>query len=346
MDEAGVLRALKQWRDRSHHRHFTTRRTADISVISHIASFDGPMSSDAFVLALRALDAPVFLDDRGTATSLGTEFTATTADGKSVLVTQLSPALIGRVTKPDAFVRAVEQAGYEGAGITESGELYFLEIPPRGASLATRLAATGPIPAPELITIARGAADRLTDGSVHGLITPSTVHVAVDGGVSLRWRGLATALHAAGVDAATIAAELDAAEYLAPELQRGSAFDVRTDIFALGATLYAALTGRPPFGGRTTATVMAVVLADDGAPVTTVSGTLTTALVRAIEQDPADRWHDMEQFRDALGKSEHNQTGDRHPPRASSAPRRGCALAALTVAGAGLLSWIAAHYIS
>ena len=304
------------------------------------------MSPDDFVLALRALDAPVFLDDRGTATPLGTEFTATTSDGKSVLVTQLSPALNGRVAKPDAFVRAIEQAGYEGAGVTESGQLYFLELPPRGVSLATRLTATGPVPATEVIPIARAATDLLARGTVHGLITPSTIHVAPDGGVSLRWVGLAPALYAAGADAAAIAEELDAAVYFAPELSRGAPFDVRTDIFALGATLYAALTGRPPFGGRTTATVMAVVLADDGAPATTASGTLTAALVRAIEQDPADRWHDMGQFRDALGKSDRDDTSRRDTPAARAAASRGCAPAVLIAAAAGLLTWMAMRYIS
>jgi hypothetical protein len=301
------------------------------------------MSPDDFVLALRALDAPVFLDDHGVPSPLGIEFTATTSDGRNVLVTQLSATLNGRVTTPDAFVRTLERSGYQGAGITESGQLYFLELPPRGGSLAERLARVGPVPAAEVLAIARSAIDALAGAPPHGLITPSTLRVAADGTVSFRWPGLALALRAAGVDVATLAEELDATMYFAPEVARGAPFDVHTDIFALGVTLYTALTGRPPFGGRTTATMMAVVLADDGAPATSATGTLTAALLRAIEQEPADRWHDLPQFRDALGGAA--TTGPRTPERVV-APRRGCTgTAAMFVVG-GLVLWGVSKYIS
>lgn len=304
------------------------------------------MSPDDFVLALRALEAPVFLDDHGVPSPAGMEFTATTSDGRNVLVTQLSPALNGRVTDPDGFVRAIERSGYQGAGITESGQLYFLELPPRGMPLAHRLASAGPVPATELLGIARAATTLLADAAAqpHGLITPSTVYVAEDGSVSLRWHGLATALRAAGVDAASIAHELGAESFLAPELRHGAPLDARTDVFALGATIYAALTGRPPFGGRTTATVMAVVLADDGAPATTATGTLTAALLRAIEHEPADRWHDLRQFHDAL--SPVSSESRRSSAEPATAARHGCARTATLVIGGGLVLWAVSQYIS
>jgi serine/threonine protein kinase len=307
------------------------------------------MSPDDFVLALRALDAPVFLDDHGVAGPLGIEFAATTSDGRSVLVTQLSPALNREATDPDAFVRSIERAGYragyQGAGITESGQLYFLELPPRGTSIAQRLAATGPVPAAELLDIARAACAVLAvpDATPHGLLTPSTVLVDTEGRVSLRWARMLSALRAGGVDIPTLARELGATEFLAPELLRGTPVDAHADVFALGTTLYAALTGRPPFGGRTTATVMAVVLADGGAPATTATGTLTTALLRAIEQDPADRWHDPQQFREALGGHAASRL---LPAEAISRSRRGCRRrAAVVLAISALVLWAAVKYI-
>ena len=301
------------------------------------------MSPDDFILALRALDAPVFLDDHGRKSPLGTEFTATTSDGRNVLVTQLSAALNSRVTDPDAFVRGLEGAGYQGAGITESRQLYFLELPPRGAPLVERLAKIGPIPAAELLPIARASVGAV-GSAPHGLITPTTMYIAAGGSVSFRWPGLALALRAAGVDVATLATELDAALYIAPEVQRGAAFDARADIFALGVTLYAALTGRPPFGGRTTAMTMAVVLADDGAPVTTVTGTLTTALLRAIEQEPADRGRDLDQLRAALGAAPDETR--RAPGARAAVRRRGCAGIAALLVGGGLVLWAVRRYIS
>jgi hypothetical protein len=302
------------------------------------------MSPDDFVLALRALDAPVFLDDQGIPSPIGVEFTATTSDGRNVLVTQLSVALNSAATDPDAFVRALERSGYQGAGITDSGQIYFLELPAPGRALGDRLASTGPVAATELLAIARSAIDALAGMPPHGLITPSTFRIADDGAVSFRWPGLVQAFRAAGVDVATIARELEATLYLAPEVQRGALPDARTDIFALGVTLYTALTGRPPFGGRTTATVMAVVLADGGAPATTATGALTTALLRAIEQNPADRWHDLGQFRDALGTA---PVGARRtPPERAVVAKRGCAGTVGIFIVGGLVLWAVSQYIS
>ena len=305
------------------------------------------MSPDDFALALRVLDAPVFLDDHGVAGPLGVEFTATTSDGKSVLVTQLSPALNSRVTNPDAFVRALERNGYQGAGITESGQLYLLELPPQGASLAQRLAASGPFPAAELLVVARAAVDVLArsgpDGEPHGMVTPSTLYTTGAGAVSFRWPGLLSALRAAGVDGATIGRELGITIFIAPEVQQGALLDARADVFALGATLYTALTGRPPFGGRTTATVMAAVLADDAAPSTIAADQLTAVLLRAIERDPGDRWNDIDHLREALGAS---LTPVRARPALGPAARRGCRGTALLVVAAGLVLWLVAQYIS
>ncbi|MFL5562308.1 MAG: hypothetical protein ACJ79K_12620 [Gemmatimonadaceae bacterium] len=302
------------------------------------------MSPDDFVLALRALDAPVFLDDHGVPSPLGTEFTATTSDGRSVVVTQLSTALNSRVTEPDAFVRTIERAGYQGAGITESGQLYFLELPPRGESLAARIAAKGPLAANELLAIGRAACTILVAAdSPHGLLTPSTIFVDTRGGVSLRWPRMTLALLAAGVDPRTVGATLEMTTFLAPELLDGAPFDARCDVFALGATLYTALTGRPPFGGRTTATVMAVVLADGGAPATTATAALTAAMLRAIEQEPADRWHDLQQFHDALGvKAEQRRPGTAERAVVSG---RGCAGRVAVIVSGILVLWAATKYI-
>jgi len=304
------------------------------------------MSPDEFILALRALDAPVFLDDHGVPGLLGVEFTATTSDGRSVLVTQLSPALNRLITNPDAFVRTIERAGYQGAGVTESGQLYFVELPLLGATIADRLAASGPIPATEVLGIARAVCDILAapGAAPHGLLIPSTIAIGAEHGVELRWPQMLFALRSAGIDTAALARELHATEFLAPELRRGGPIDVHADVFALGTTLYTALTGRPPFGGRTTATTMAVVLADGGAPAASGTGMLTAALVRAIENDPADRWHDLQQFRAALGGSPPLRASTKHQPSARS--RRGCGTrVAIVIGAAALVLWAASKYI-
>jgi serine/threonine protein kinase len=304
------------------------------------------MSPDDFALALRVLDAPLFLDNRGTPASFGVEYTATTSDGKSVLVTQLSPTLNSCVTNPDAFVRTLGRYGYQGAGITESGQLYYLELPPHGVSLAQRLASKGPLPAADLTAVARATIDVLMRlelrGEAHGMVTPDAVHLLDSGAVSLRWPGLMPALRAAGVAPEVITEALGIAAFIAPEVQRGALPDIAGDVFALGTTLYAGLTGRPPFGGRTTATMMAAVLADDGAPVTTVSGTLTTVLLRAIEARPEDRWRNLQQFRDALDTNVIATA----TARGKLSARLGCVVLVAVIVAVGLVLGAVSHYIS
>ena len=290
------------------------------------------MSSDQFALALRDLGAPLFLDDAGTSVPLGVEYAATTVDGARVRVTRLSPQLAARLHDRDAFIRVLEQHRYEGAGIAGDA-LYIVERPPAGESLAARLTREGTVSPAALSPLARSAAaavaayhDRF---GAHGFLAPASIHVGDGGLVTLRWGGVVPAFLAAGGDLPTLADQLQLAGFLAPELAQTPVVSVHSDIFALGATFYAAATGRPPFGGRTTAGVMAAVLTEDGSAKTSPAHRLTAALLRAIEHDAADRWHDARQFADAIGDGAAAAT----PAR----PRSGCLAMVLVISA--LVLW-------
>ncbi|MCA9560987.1 MAG: cyclic nucleotide-binding domain-containing protein [Myxococcales bacterium] len=88
--------------------------------------------------------------------------------------------------------------------------------------------------------------------------------------------------------------------YMAPEQARGlhDQVDTRTDVFALGATLYHILTGRPPYGGRTVFQVLMAATRRRLTPPEEVvtEGKVPPALaricMRAMAIDPADRYPD------------------------------------------------------
>src|SRR5436190_514066 len=140
-------------------------------------------------------------------------------------------------------------------------------------------------------------------GAAHGAISTQRVHVASDGTPRLMEFGLVPALIAGGMPAASAYAELCDPEYLSPEQQAGEGPTPESDVYSLGATLYELLTGKAPFGGRTTSYVMATVLPEEptsGADQRTGADVVIHALLRAIELSPQDRWPDAHALADAL----------------------------------------------
>jgi hypothetical protein len=303
------------------------------------------MSHEDFARALRSLDGPYFLDGAGTEGVLGSEFSATAQDGTSVTIIRLHDGIVSSMRDVDAFLRTLgsrshttadTRGGLLGAGVTPAGGVFVVAARDGGETLAERLARDGSIPSSDLRAIAIRSVSRLEEHcgthGCHGLVMPHTVVLRAEGDVVLRWGGLFPALRAAGISATDIAHLLGFGSYLAPELSAGGKESVRSDVFSLGATLYEALTGRPPFGGRTTSTVMAAVLADDGQPKEpTRSGQLRSAILRAIERDPGDRWPDASRFREALEPAT-------VPVAVPTAKRRGC-LGPAAVAVMALVLW-------
>jgi serine/threonine-protein kinase len=97
--------------------------------------------------------------------------------------------------------------------------------------------------------------------------------------------------------------------YMPPEQVKAQGVDARSDVYALGATLYEALSGRPPFDGDTVLAVMAQVLRAEPPPLRTLRHELPKALTDivavAMAKDSADRYQsaaelaaDLERFRD------------------------------------------------
>ena len=81
--------------------------------------------------------------------------------------------------------------------------------------------------------------------------------------------------------------------YMAPEQIRGDDRDKRTDIYALGALLYAVLTCRPPLAGDTDTMLQAAVSGDVVPPTERGSGVpeaFSAVVMKAMALKPADRY--------------------------------------------------------
>ncbi len=179
-----------------------------------------------------------------------------------------------------------------------------------GETLADRLA-KGALPLEPMLrygTQIAGALDKAhRQGIVHRDLKPGNI-MLTRSGVKLLDFGLAKAVAPPGSPAdltsnPTAAARseltqegtlLGTLSYMAPEQLEGREADSRTDIFALGATLYEAATGRKAFSGSSRASLISSILRDEPKPPSRIEATSPPALDRIIgrclAKDPEQRW--------------------------------------------------------
>ena len=289
--------------------------------------------------------------------ALGTVYLATTAEGQRAAVKVLSADLVALMRDPAAFVDTMRRASRVqhpsilpllGAGASGAGDIYYA-MSFLGDTARERLERDGAMAASEVATIGAAACDALAvahaDGITHGTLAPANLHFGKDGVVVVADLGVHAALVAAGIEPERLNALMGAPQYMSPEQVAGERLDGRSDIYSLGATLYELLTGKPPFGGRTTSYVIAAVLADEpaapeGDPMTT---RVTETILRAIEKAPEDRWSSAALFARALREEERPGTPAVAPAvETAAASRRGCMpLIAIAAAGVGAATALA-----
>ncbi len=166
----------------------------------------------------------------------------------------------------------------------------------RGETLQERLA-RGPLPVAEAVEVGLQAARALAHVHAHGLVhrdlKPGNVFLGEDGRVKLLDLGLAHLLGERSGGGGTPA-------YVAPEQWRGEELDGRADVFALGAVLFEALSGRRAFevGEERSAAL-------DPGPAPTLQGRVPRSLARLVarylERDPRGRPTAAQVGEDLLG---------------------------------------------
>ena len=135
--------------------------------------------------------------------------------------------------------------------------------------------------------IAAGLADAHQVGVVHRDVKPGNVLITDDGSAKLTDFGISYAIGDVTLTPTGILAGTPA--FLAPEVARGERSNFPADVFSLGATLYAALEGSPPFGTDENPIVTLHRAASGQITPPHNSGPLTPLLVRMLATAPADR---------------------------------------------------------
>jgi hypothetical protein len=124
--------------------------------------------------------------------------------------------------------------------------------------------------------------------------------------------------------------------YMAPEQARGQRVDERTDIFAVGACLYAALSGRAPIAGESPVRQVVRAMAGGATPLAEVAPRVPAPLLdivgKAMRTEPRERFASAREMRDAL---EGWLSDSREPVRVRRALRIAIALGLVLAAGGG-----------
>jgi eukaryotic-like serine/threonine-protein kinase len=179
-----------------------------------------------------------------------------------------------------------------------------------GETLATRLV-KGPLLPEQTLRYGIEISDALDrahrQGIVHRDLKPGNV-MLTSSGVKLLDFGLAKAIApempasdltsnptaAARSDLTREGTLLGTLPYMAPEQLEAKEADGRTDIFALGTTLYEMATGRKAFSGSSRASLVSAILRDEPAPISSIQPMTPRALDHVVRKclakDPEDRW--------------------------------------------------------
>src|SRR5437763_7752843 len=144
------------------------------------------------------------------------------------------------------------------------------------------------------IAVADAVATAHKSGIIHRDLKPGNVMVAsANGRVKVLDFGLAKLYESRTVDAAVptgtvpITAEgriVGTVAYMSPEQAEGRATDARSDVFSLGVMLFEMATGRRPFSGSSSLSLITSILRDTPVSVSDLKPTLPMEFARVVRR--------------------------------------------------------------
>jgi serine/threonine-protein kinase len=201
-------------------------------------------------------------------------------------------------------------------GRTDDGSFYYVMEYLDGPTLEEFVQKNGPLLPGRVVYLLRQVCGALVEahaaGLVHRDLKPGNVMVATLGGqrdvAKLLDFGLVQDLSADADDRLTRAGTvLGTPAYMSPEQAAGeSAVDSRGDIYSLGAVAFFALTGRPPFQGKSVGQVLAAHRSEPAPPLIDfrpdAPADLAAVVARCLAKEPADRFQSAADLDLALGQ--------------------------------------------
>lgn len=264
-------------------------------------------------------------------------YAATHRNGKRAAVKVLRPEVALLSDVKARFLREgylANKVGHPGAvsilddDTDEDGTVFLVMELLNGETLEQRWARQGNLPWEEMLVIAHQALDVLVaaheQGIVHRDIKPGNLFVDVESGVKVLDFGIARLqeLHlgksATGHDKA-----LGTPGFMPPEQARGRSdwVDARSDVFGMGATMFAALTGRHVHEADTVNEQLMLAMTAPAPPIAEHASGLPAEVARIVDKalryERDERYPDARSMRDAIARAYEAEVGSpiREAPR-------------------------------
>ncbi|MEM1022625.1 MAG: protein kinase [Myxococcota bacterium] len=195
-------------------------------------------------------------------------------------------------------------------------------------TLEDLVAATGRLPVNRLlelgIELARGLQAAWSQDILHRDVKPSNILIRKDGRAKLVDFGLA--IHRSGLEAIDPGTACGSPAFMAPEqILHPTELDHRTDMYGLGATLYAAASGEPPIIASTPAETLRAQIHKPPIPLHErlegFDGRTSRLVQRLLCKKPQERFDSWEEVIDLLGGL-HSQRTRRKTEGDDEAPRK------------------------
>jgi eukaryotic-like serine/threonine-protein kinase len=249
-------------------------------------------------------------------------FAATHRNGKRVAIKVLHPKIASNAAIRDRFLRegyVANKVEHRGAvqilddDTTPDGAPFLVMELLEGESVEHWLArsAGGRLPLPDVLAVADQVLDTLAvfhaQGVIHRDIKPGNLFVTRDGVVKVLDFGLARLREAGGTAPPTLAGTvLGTIEYMPPEQAAGKVdeVDARSDLFAVGAVMFRAITGATFVRGKSPIERLRSSIKEAAPPLASVVPGLPSyfsdVVDTALAFQKAQRWTDAGAMRVAV----------------------------------------------